>query len=88
MNNFICEFHTPINLGTEEAPDFEYSQLNCTNTAMELIQNTETGAEFYIEKNINYGDTLILVFLILFAIFGTIKLIADFFIPRKTDFKR
>lgn len=88
MPNFYCEFLEPINLGDEINPDFEYSKLNCTNTNLEIIQNEETGAEFYLEKNINYGDALILFFLILFAIFGTIKIIADFFIPKKMDFKK
>lgn len=83
-----CEFNNPVNLGTEEVPDFEYSELNCTNTSLELIQNTETGAEFYIQKDINYGEAIIIIFLILFAIFGIVKLIADFFIPHKIDFKR
>lgn len=78
-----CEFSAPVELGTN---DFEYSILNCTSTETSttiLIQNASTGAEFYLDKTINYGEILTLVFLLLFAIFGITKIIADFFIPRR-----
>jgi len=48
-----------------------------------LIQNATTGAEFYLTPTITYGDVLILVFLLLFSIFGIVKIIMDFFIPRR-----
>jgi len=79
-----CIFSEPVEIATD---NWEYSQLNCTSTdptsTTALISNAETGAEFYLDKKINYGDVLILTFLLLFAIFGIFKVISDFFIPRR-----
>ncbi|GAI58134.1 unnamed protein product, partial [marine sediment metagenome] len=49
---------------------------------IELIENTTTGAEFYISKTIGYGDILIITFLMLFLIFGILKFLTDFVIPK------
>jgi uncharacterized membrane protein len=80
-----CDLDNPVNLGTEEVPDFEYSQINCTSTneTLELVENQATGTEFYLQKTISYGDVVLWVFLILFSIFWTIKSVAGFIIPTK-----
>lgn len=59
-----------------------------TTDVYSLIQNSYTGAEFYVNKSISYGDTLLLAFVLLFCIMGIVKSIADFIIPKRTDFKR
>ncbi|GAH90050.1 unnamed protein product, partial [marine sediment metagenome] len=51
-----CQFSTPINLGTEETPDWAYSEMTCEFSQLELIENATTGAEFYVSKTIGYGD--------------------------------
>lgn len=83
-----CQFSTPINLGTEETPDWAYSEMTCEFSEIELIENATTGAEFYISKTIGYGDILIITFLMLFLIFGILKFLTDFLIPRLVNFKR
>lgn len=92
VKNFICEFQSPRTWEdlepTSKTDLWNYTEMKCYDTNLELIQNTETGAEFYIQKNIDYGDSIIIFFLLLFAIFGIVKIIADFFIPKKMDFKR
>lgn len=95
MINYNCQFLEPVNLGNASKPDYEYSVLNCTSTenntttnSLTLIQNSETGAEFYLDKTINYGEILILIFFFLFAVFGIVKVIMDFWIPHKIDFKK
>lgn len=42
------------------------------------IQNASTDAEFYLEKTINYGDLLIIIFLSIFLIFGIISFLWKF----------
>jgi len=93
MLNYRCEFDSPRNW-ENEAPvsksDFwNYSEISCTSTeptsTIALISNPDTGAQFYLDKTLNYGEVLILVFLLLFAIFGIVKIIADFFIPRRVS---
>jgi hypothetical protein len=46
---------------------------------VELIQNTTTGAEFYIEKTFSYGDAVVVFFLTLFLIFGIAIGVFNFF---------
>jgi hypothetical protein len=85
MIDYHCVFSSPVNIGSTTA----YSILNCTSSAstntIAQVNNTSTGAEFYLDKTINYGEVLILVFLLLFAIFGIVKIISDFFIPRRVS---
>lgn len=85
-----CDFKTPVNLETLPKYDWEYSEMDCDFTASttELIENTSTGAEFYINKSVSYGDFLVLTFLMLFLIFGITKFLIDFIIPKRMNFKR
>jgi hypothetical protein len=53
-----------------------------TNT-LTLISNSSTGASFYIDSRINYGDVIVILFLLLFVIFGIVKVITDFWIPHR-----
>jgi len=59
-----------------------------TTDVYTLIQNDTTGASFYVNKSLSYGDILLLTFVILFAVFGIVKVISDFLIPKRTDFKK
>jgi len=81
-----CDFTDPTNLGTEEMPDWEYSKVGCIFTeqeiSSELIENSTTGAEFYLDKRVSYGEVLVLTFLMLFLVFGILKFLTDFLIPK------
>lgn len=81
-----CQYTDPINLGTPDKPDWEYSKISCEFSELEnpvaLIENTTTGAEFYISKTIGYGDILVVTFLTLFLVFGVLKFLTDFLIPK------
>lgn len=57
-------------------------------TTTELIRNETTGAEFFIDETVSYGDILLISFLMLFLIFGIMKFVLDFFIPKRVNFKR
>ena len=64
-------------------PDWEYSAFSCgTPATNELIENTTTGASFYVQKTISYGDIVVLTFLALFLAFGILKFLTDFLIPK------
>lgn len=82
-----CQFSAPLDLGEG---DFEYSEMNCNATSnpqqWELIENATTS--FYLTKTINYGEILIITFLMLFLIFGISKFLVNFIIPKKISFKR
>ena len=85
-----CQFSEPVNLGTEENPFWAYSKADCDlpDETIELIQNSTTGAEFYITKKIDYGDVMIWLFLGIFLAFGILKFLTDFLIPKLVNFRR
>lgn len=69
----ICEYQTPINLGSEAKPDFEYSEITCDYSQLyEYVSNETTTASFYLEKSFTYGDFFIMFFL---TIFGLVKIV-------------
>lgn len=55
---------------------------------IELIENATTGATFFLDKSITYGDFLVLTFLMFFLIFGIMKFLFDFLVPKLINFKR
>jgi len=85
-----CQFSVPVNLATDPKEDFEYSVMNCqaTSTSLELIENATTGASFFLRQEITYGDILVITFLMLFLIFGILKFLTDFLIPKIFNWKR
>ena len=81
MITTTCEFYNPyyFDVSTKELLPFNdgdsgtawnYKSWNCTSTDNQftLIQNSETGAEFYVDKTLNYGEAMILWFLTIFLI--------------------
>jgi len=85
MPNINCQFNTPVDLGDG---DWEYSQMECDPVILQLVGNETTEAEFYLQKTINYGDILIIGFLMIFLAFGILKFITDFLIPKLVNFRR
>jgi hypothetical protein len=85
MGKINCQFNTPIDLGDG---DYEYSQLECDPVILQLVQNEETEAEFYLQKTIDYGDILLISILSIFLIFGMLKFLTDFLIPKLVNFRR
>jgi hypothetical protein len=81
-----CVYSVPVEINGQT---WQFSVADCTSTeptsTIALISNPNTGAEFYLDKTLNYGEVLILVFLLLFAVFGVVKVIADFFLPRRVS---
>lgn len=81
-----CQFSVPVDLNPNTGiEDYEFSVLDCTSTdqAQTLIQNPQTGSEFYLDKTLNYGEILVLFFIFLFIVFGSVKVIMDFWIPHR-----
>lgn len=80
-----CQFGIPVNLGDGGKPDWEFSEINCTSTGnpdgliYSLIQNSETGAEFYLEKTLNLGDAIIIWFLTIFSFYLIFRIAYNFF---------
>lgn len=90
-----CQFLTPVNLSAPPKEDFEYSEMNCQATSSngiatttELIENASTGASFYLRQEISYGDILVITFLMLFLVFGILKFLTDFLVPKLFNWKR
>lgn len=64
----------PLNSETKDA-SWNYSEMFCQSDSaeiqlleIELIENASTGANFFIKKNVSYGDFLIITFLMIFLI--------------------
>ncbi len=76
-----CDFSVPVDIGTATTADFEYSKVICdTGDIYELIQNQNyPDREFFVEKTINYGDSIIIWFLTLFTIYFISNMIFKFF---------
>jgi len=80
-----CEFSEAIDLGVD-MEDWEFTKMNCLLTPEEtltLIKSENTDAEFYLEKTINYGDIILIVFLSIFTIAIICKWIGEFVFKRK-----
>jgi len=60
----------------------------CCTTTLTEIQNTTTGASFWIDSRISYGDILIstLLMIILIGLIGSALI--SFLIPKRMNFKR
>jgi len=62
-----CQFSLPQNyqgVAPSSGEPFAFSFVSCNDTQIfELIENGTTGSEFYINKTIDYGEILILIFL-------------------------
>jgi len=95
--NIYCEFSNPVNKDGEYPhilDTWNFKNINCTasgtttNETLELIQNPDNGANFYISKKISYGDILVLTFLTIFLVYGLVKFFMDLMIPKRMNFKR
>jgi len=89
-----CELQSPLNwegeTPTSSADFWQYSEIKCEsqNIEIDLIENATTGGEFFIKKSVSYGDFLIIVFLMIFLVFGILKFLSNFLIPKLMNFKR
>jgi len=85
-----CEFQNPVNyLGKPplEGEPFQFQNLTCdVATTTKLIENSETGASFFIGKTLSYGDLILITFLVIFLLFGIVKFIWNF-IQQNWNFK-
>ena len=72
-----CEFSEPVEISAGSSTGVVFSKLICADQT-ELIQNTTTGAEFYIKKEITYGDVVLVWFLVLLVFFGLLSGIFNF----------
>ncbi len=92
IENLQCEYITPKTFNGETpttTTDFwQYSQLNCSTTQYDLMENASSGTSFFLDKTINYGDVLIVAFLMIFLIFGIVKFVSNLIIPKIIDFKK
>ncbi len=88
MTTTTCEFNSPRTW--ENIPPiskleyWNYSQIICNSIddkpeIFNLIQNPDTGGEFYIQKTLNYGEAMILWFLTLFSFYLIFKTAYNFF---------
>jgi len=77
-----CVFSAPVdfqgNAPTTKQDAWNFKNFNCSSTK-ELITNTTTGAEFYIDKTITYGDALMFWFLTIFSVGLIFSIIFKFF---------
>lgn len=89
-----CDFLEPVDLGAfPEKPDWEFSKIECVGSLdfststlpayLEKIEDSERS--FFLEKNISYGDFLIVAFLIIIFLGLTIAGIREFAKNRKLE---
>jgi len=89
-----CDFLEPVNLSQfPDEPDWAFSKMDCvgdldysTSTFpayLEKIENAEKS--FFLEKNVSYGDFLIISFLILIFLGLAIGGIREFAKNRKLE---
>lgn len=90
-----CQFYEPVywdsatesllllNGDITKFENWNFSKFSCESTTTDntfiLIKNDETGAEFYIDKTLNYGEAMILWFLTIFAFYLIFKTAYGFF---------
>lgn len=92
MVTTTCEFYNPyyFDIATKTILPFDteagtqywnFGSMRCstTDSKIALIENAETGAEFYVEKTLNYGEAMIIWFLTIFLIAMIFKTAYNFF---------
>ncbi len=82
MTTSSCAYSEPVDLNPLGQPQYAFSILNCTSsdpTYLTLIKNESTGAEFYLNKSLDYGEALILWFLTIFSIVFIFRIAYNFF---------
>lgn len=79
-----CVLSVPVNLGTEELPDFEYSEFLCDDPEIyEYIENQTTEASFYLNTTFSYGDVFIIFFLMVFTLWKIVEIFWSKFIKKQ-----
>lgn len=76
-----CEFSNPVNyLGQEplEGEDWEFKNLTCTQEYLEYNENLSTGADFYLDQRLSYGDIFLMVITSVVLLYVVIREIATF----------
>lgn len=69
----------------QQNQNWNYTEITCSSgvgsasSSKELITNTTTGAEFYIDKTITYGDAIMFWFLTIFSVGLIFSIIFKFF---------
>lgn len=72
----------PVNSEITKSENWNFSGIECFSTTTDvytLIENSTTGAEFYVEKTLTYGEAMILWFLTIFTIILLFKTAYNFF---------
>jgi hypothetical protein len=76
-----CDFSTPLNFAGN-APSagepFAFSEMQCIDEKYENIVNQNSSANFYLNKNISYGDILIIFFFIFITCIIVFKILWNF----------
>jgi len=62
---------------------FAFQHITCNTSEAEQVTNGT--ANFYINKQLDYGQILILTFLLLFFVFGTIKFLWNYIYQHETQ---
>jgi len=76
-----CEFNTPVNCQGQsptEGEPFQFQFASCSNETLFYLQNPSTEAEFYLDKTISYGDTILITLFTILIIFGIFKFVWNF----------
>jgi hypothetical protein len=76
-----CQFSDPVNYTGSppaEGEPFAFSGMSCSDDKFSLQANGTSGANFYIDKTISYGQILIIFFVLLFFVFGVFKMMWNF----------
>lgn len=70
----------PLTNGFVSGRNWNFLKQNCSSTDVyTLIENKDTGASFYVEKTLNYGEAMILWFLTMFSFYLIFKSAYHFF---------
>ena len=84
MDTLNCIFSTPLtfeNLPPVKAQDhWQYSEIACDLPAQATI--TDGTNTFYLRKTIDFGDLVVVAFLVIFLMLEIFKLVFDFFMPK------
>jgi hypothetical protein len=86
MGMIACEYSLPVNYqGSPPAQGelWAFSYASCNQPIYTIIQNSENGAEFYIQKTLSYGDLLLVIFFSIFLVWGIVRFLWNFVYERK-----
>lgn len=80
-----CESSNPVDYeGNAPEPGelWHFKDIQCTSDQTVLLSSSDTDAEFYLNKTLDYGQIVLIIILSIALIFGILNFLWNFFFKK------